>query len=82
MAKVGDIVTITVDYPAGVDEFEKVKGETGVITDYDHVDNCWVVETGKPETSGYWYDETEFRPATAEEIADRLRYVLMKRRIV
>ena len=81
MAKIGDIVTITVDYPAGVEEFGKVKGETGVITNYDHV-GSWEVTTGKPKTSGYWYYETEFRPATAEEIADRLRYALMKRRIV
>ena len=81
MAKIGDIVTIIVDHPAGVDEFGKVKGETGVITDYDHAGN-WAIETGKPETSGWWFYETEFRPATAEEIADRLRYVLMERRIV
>ena len=82
MAEIGDIVTITVKHPAGVEEYAYVLNETGVITDYDHVDNCWVVETGKPETSGWWFDETEFRPATAEEIADRLRYVLMERRIV
>ncbi len=81
MAKIGDIVTITVKHPAGVEEYAYVLNETGVITDYDHAGN-WAIETGKPETSGWWFYETEFCPATAEEIADRLRYVLMERRIV
>ena len=76
--KIGDIVTIVVDYPAVIGEAEKVKGETGVIADCDSEYNLWMVETGKPETSGWWFTEDEFRPATAEEIEARLRYVLMK----
>lgn len=80
MAKIGDIVTITVDHPAGT--FVNVLDEIGVIYEYDAYDRRYCVKTGNPTTTEYWFDETEFRPATAEEIADRLRYVLMERRIV
>ncbi len=80
--KIGDIVTIVVDYPAVIGEAEKVKGETGVIVDCDSVYNLWMVETGKPETSGWWFTEGELRPATAEEIEAKLRFVLMERKVI
>lgn len=80
--KIGDIVVITVEVPSGVHNVESVYGETGVIVDEDTVYNCWEVATGNPNTTMWWFTESELRPATAEEIADRLRYVLMERRIV
>ena len=76
--KIGDIVVITVETPSGVHNVESVYGETGVIVDEDTVYNCWEVATGNPNTTRWWFVESELRPATHEEIADRLRYVLMK----
>lgn len=76
--KIGDIVVITAETPSGVYNVANVYGETGVIIDEDTDYNCWKIATGNPYTDGWWFDETELRPATDEEIAERLRYVLMK----
>ena len=74
--KIGDIVTITVDHPAGVYNRLFVKNETGVITDFD--EEVWEISTGMPGTSGWWYAEDEFRPATDDEIKARLKLILMR----
>ena len=82
--KIGDIVTITVHLPYGVDEGNvSVMNETGAITDFvEFVEDgsmMWEITTGNHLTTGWWYCEGEFRPATPEEIEARLRYVLMKK---
>lgn len=74
---IGDIVTITIDCPYGVDGDYRVKNETGVITNYDEDTKTWEIATGKPDTTGWWYAVGEFRPATDDEIKARLRFVLM-----
>lgn len=74
---IGDVVTITADNPYGVDEDYAVKGETGVIVDYDEDTNQFYVETGNSEST-WWFTSDEFRPATEEECKARLRYLLMK----
>lgn len=76
--KIGDIVTILIDNPYGVDEEYHVKNETGVIVDFEESTEQWCIATGKPETDGYWFTEDEFRPATTDEIEARLRFILMK----
>ena len=76
--KIGDIVTIKVDYPYGVEERWKVKDETGVIIDFQEDPEEWCVATGNPESDGWWFTEDELRQATDEEIKARLRFVLMK----
>ena len=76
--KIGDIVTITVDHPACVYDRRSVKNETGVITDFDKEGSAWEITTGKPETTGWWYAEDEFRPATDDEIKARLKLILMR----
>ena len=73
--KVGDIVTINVEYAAGTEIY--VKGETGVILECDKKDGSFVVATGNPSTTELWFDESEVRFATDEEVRGRLRYVLM-----
>ena len=75
--KIGDIVTITVETPEGIEDAVSVYGETGVIVDEDLEYNCWQVATGNPHTTGWWFSETELRPATPEEIADRLKFILL-----
>lgn len=80
--KIGDIVTIIVDNPSGVDEEYPVKNETGVIVDFDETSEQWQIATGEPETDGWWFTEDELRPTTAEEIEARLRYILMKREVI
>lgn len=77
--KIGDIVVITAETPSGVYNVANVYGETGVIIDEDTYYNCWEVATGNPNTTRWWFAESELRPATDEEIAERLRYVLMDR---
>lgn len=73
--KIGDIVTITVNHPVGACGC-LVKNETGVITDFD--EEVWEISTGMPGTSGWWYAEDEFRPATDDEIKARLKLILMR----
>ena len=73
--KVGDVVTITAKYPYNTNV--NCEGETGVITEHDVENNVFEITTGNPYTTEYWYEETEFRLATEEEIKDRLRYLLM-----
>lgn len=80
--KIGDIVTIVVDNPYGVDDEYPVKNETGVIVDFDEESEQWEIATGNPITDGWWFIKDEFRPATAEEIEARLRYVLMERKVI
>ena len=75
--KIGDIVTITVNHPDGVYGCS-VKNETGVITDFDKEGAAWVISTGMPGTSGWWYGEDEFRLATDDEIKARLKLILMR----
>ena len=75
--KIGDIVTILVDNPGGVEEYH-VKNETGVIVDFEESVEKWCIATGKPETDGWWFTEDEFRSATTNEIEARLRFILMK----
>lgn len=74
---IGDIVTITVDRPYGVDEDYFVKNETGVIVESFAATNQWRIETGVPNTSGWWFTPDEFRPATEDEVRARLKKVLM-----
>ena len=76
--RVGTIVTIITDCPAGLaNPIFNVKGETGVITDFDDEDVIWQIKTGNPDTTGFWYSQIEFRLATPEEIANKLRFLLM-----
>ena len=75
---IGSIVTILVDYPCGVDEdaHNYVKGETGVITDYDEEHGDYAV-TFHPQVFPWWFSKDELRLATNEEIAGKLRYIIM-----
>lgn len=75
---IGSIVTILVDYPCGTDEVERnyVKGETGVITDYNEEHNDYAVKF-YPQSFPWWFAKDELRLATNEEIARKLRSVLM-----
>ena len=75
---IGDIVTITIDNPQGVEGNYPVKNETGVIVDFDEDANVCEIATGKAETTGWWYAEDEFRLATEDEIKARLKFLLMK----
>lgn len=77
--KIGDVVTIVVDTPYGVYD-EPVKNETGVIVDFDEESEQWEIATGNPIS--WWFTKDEFRPATAEEIEAKLRYVLMERKVI
>lgn len=74
---IGDIVTITVDKPYGVDDEYPVKGETGVILDFDESTEQWQIATGNYVSDGWWFTKDEFRPATDDEARARLRFILM-----
>lgn len=80
--KIGDVVTIIVDTPYGVEENYRVKNETGVVVDFEEDTEQWEIATGNPETDGWWFTEDELRPATAKEIEARLRFVLMERKVI
>lgn len=76
---IGSIVTILVDYPCGTDEVENnyVKGETGVITDYNEETNDYAVSILPHERFPWWFSKEEIRLATNEEIAGKLRFIMM-----
>lgn len=76
---IGSIVTILVDYPAGMDEDARnyVKGETGIITEYDEDYDDYAVKF-LPQSFHWWFSKDEMRLATNEEIAEKLRYIMMK----
>lgn len=76
---IGDIVTITVDNPYGVDGEYHVKNETGVIVDFDESTDQFEIATGNYESDGWWFTKDEFRLATDDEIKARLRFVLMNK---
>ena len=69
--KVGDIVTITVQYPYLVIN-ENVFGEVGIIAD---IENGYL-EVKTDSRDGYWYTKDEIRLATETEIKEKLRKLL------
>ena len=75
---IGSIVTILVDYPCGVEEDKRnyVNGETGIIVDYCEDHNDYAVKL-QPESFSWWFSKDEIRLATNEEIAGKLRYIMM-----
>lgn len=75
---IGSIVTILVDYPCGVEEDKRnyVNGETGIIIDYCGSHNDYAVKF-HPQSFPWWFSENELRLATNEEIAGKLRSVMM-----
>ena len=80
--KIGSIVTILVDYPYGVEEESQnyVKGMTGVVVERDEEEeNLFAVRIYPGEWLQWWFSEDEMRPATNEEIAEKLRQVMMPR---
>ena len=77
---IGNIVTITVNNPCGVDGEYPVLNETGVIVEieeYEDGQKLFLINTGKVLTT-WWFSESQFRPATEEEVREKLRYLLMK----
>lgn len=69
--KVGDIVTIIIDMPYGVDD-EYVKDKVGLIVEKEG--KLFRVRTNaNPLYDGYWYTVDEFRLATETEIASTLK---------
>ena len=77
---IGSIVTILIDYPHGTDEDERnyVKDEIGVITDYDEEAGDYEVRIIPNEIYPWWFSKDELRLATNEEIAGKLRFIMMK----
>lgn len=73
---IGTVVTIIVDHPCAGDRGFKVKNETGIIHDFNEVNNTFQIRTGLFFTNGFWYRENEFRPATDDEIKARLKLIL------
>ena len=77
--KIGDFVTITIDYPAGTDErHDSVLNETGMIIEYEknQKEEMCRIATGNPFTTGWWFGKEEFREATEKEIRTRLAWIL------
>ena len=81
--KIGDIVTILVEYPCGVEKnkWNYVKDETGVIVDVDTHDPNeleYSVKLSPTDIFSWWFASEEIRSATEDEIAEKLRSLMMK----
>lgn len=76
---IGDIVTILVDYPCGADKIARnyVKNEVGVITDLNEETSDYAVSILHHERYPWWFSKDEIRLATKEQIAGKLRSMLM-----
>lgn len=77
---IGSIVTILIDYPCGTDKDARyyVKNETGIITDFYEETGDYAVKLMPDEIYPWWFSKDEIRLATNEEIAGKLRYIMMK----
>lgn len=76
----GNIVTIIVDNPYGVEEKWSIKNEIGVIVDFEESTKQYKIATGNYKSDGYWFTENEFRPATDDECRAALYSLIMKGR--
>lgn len=76
---IGTIVTILVKYPCGADEIARnyVRNEVGVITDFNEETSDYAVSIHHHERYPWWFSKNEIRLATNEEIAGKLRSMLM-----
>ena len=72
----GDIVVVLNNDLIGVDDFYPVKGEVGIITDYEKETDMYEVKTLDPITSGWWYTREQLGTPTAEDYRRRLKEAL------